>query len=199
MKKLIKSTIAIIICSFIFSVNLQAKPVHQIHNRADTTIDPKKNPGAIDLAKHPEVLAKVLADVKNGKIAYQSKNTNTDTALNLDKHPEIVKALIKDPAHWPVILKAYDKGNDTVTVTQKNKQVIRNIIADLVNKGIIKDRSDLNFFLLTNSELIVNGKKMEAELHDTLSKKYIKSPGYRIYYGPESFTGEGIFQKSDSL
>jgi hypothetical protein len=198
MKNLIKSIIAIIVCSFIFSRTVRAKAVCQVYSKADTTIDPKKNPGTIDLVKHPEVMAKVLDNVKSGKVRFEPKVT-TDTTLNLDKHPELVKALINDPAHWPAILKPYVHDNVDTATAGKNKQVIRDIIANLIAGGVVNERSDINFFLLTNNELIVNGKKMQADLHDALSKKYVKDAGFRIYYGPESFTGHGIFQKSDRL
>jgi len=198
MKNLIKSAIAIIVCGFISNGVLRAQPIQQAYSKADTTIDPKKNPGTIDLAKHPEVMAKVLAAVRSGKVKFEPKNT-TDTTINLDKHPELVKALINDPAHWPAILKPYVHDSIDTTNKGRNKQVIRDIIADLVAGRMVKGRSDINFFLLTNNELIVNGKKMQAGFHATLKKKYIKDAEFRVYYGPESLSGHGIFQKSDSL
>jgi len=198
MKTLNKLAFATVICSFTISATLHAAPVYRIQSKADTTIDPKKNPGTIDLAKHPEVMAKVLADIKNGKVQFEPKAT-TDTALNLDKHPELVKALINDPANWPAILKPYVTDKVDTTTKGRNKQVIRDIMSNLIAKGVVKNRSEINFFLLTDKELIVNGKKMQADLRDALGKKYIKDAGYRVYYGPESFTGRGIFQKSDSL
>jgi hypothetical protein len=198
MKNLIKSIIAIIVCSFIFSRTVRAKTVCQVYSKADTTIDPKKNPGTIDLAKHPEVMAKVLDNVKSGKVRFEPKST-ADTTINLDKHPELVKALIDNPANWPAILKPHVTDKVDTTTKGRNKQVIRDIMSNLIAGGVIKNRSEINFFLLTDKELIVNGKKMRADLHDALSKKYIKDAGYRVYYGPESFTGRGIFQKSESL
>jgi len=198
MKNLIKSIVAIIVCSFIFNGALQAKPDYQVYSKADTTIDPKKNPGTIDLAIHPEVMAKVLANVKSGKVRFEPKSTS-DTTLNLDKHPELVKALINDPANWPAILKPYVTDKVDTTTKGRNKRVIRDIMRSLIAEGMVRNRSEISFFLLTDKELIVNGKKMQADLQDALSKKYIKDAGYRVYYGPESFTGRGIFQKSDSL
>jgi len=198
MKNLIKSIIAVIVCCFIFNSALQAKPVCRVYSKVDTTIDPKKNPGTIDLAKHPEVMAKVLDNIKSGKVRFEPKSTS-DTILNLDKHPELVKALINDPANWPAILKPYVTDKADTTTNGRNKQVIRDIMSNLIVEGVVKNRSEISFFLLTDKELIVNGKKMQADLQDALSKKYIKDAGYRVYYGPESFTGHGIFQKSDSL
>lgn len=196
MKKLITSIIALSLYSIIFSSSLCATPVHTFSTKADTTIDPKKNPGPVNLNKHPELITNAITDIKNGKIAYQAK---ADTAIDLGKHPEIVKALVKDPAHWAAILKIDKNSNDTLTVEGRNKQVIRDIIADLKDNNIIKERSDLDSFLLTDKEFIINGKKAEPSLFNKLSKKYIKAPGYRIYYGPEDMKGVGIFQKSDTL
>ncbi|SHN36427.1 hypothetical protein [Mucilaginibacter sp. OK098] len=199
MKKLFTSIIAISFYSVIFSLSLQAKPVYPVSTKADTTIDPKKNPGPVNLDKHPELITNAITGIKNGKIAYQTKSSITDTAIDVGKHPEIVKAIIKDPSHWAAILKVDKNSNDTLTVEGRNKQVIRDIIADLKKENIIKERSDIDSFLLTDSEFMINGKKADPSLFNKLSKKYIKAPGYKIYYGPEDMKGVGIFQKSDTL
>lgn len=199
MKKLINLTGAVIIYVFTGVAGLRAATVHFNYAKSDTTLDPKKNPGPIDLDKHPGVMAKVQEDIKNGKIAFHTKGEGTDSTLDLSKHPELVKAIIKNPANWPVILKAYNTGNDTLTAQGRNKQVIRDIIAYLVREHIVKNRQEIDTFLLSDTEFTVNGKKLPEERHNYLKKHYILRPGYVVYYGNSEMTGDGIFQRPDNL
>ncbi len=60
---------------------------------------------------------------------------------------------------------------------------ITGVIADLVNANVISDKSDLIKFNLTNSALMVNGKKQPDELHDRLKAKYLEQPKYALKFG----------------
>jgi len=51
---------------------------------------------------------------------------------------------------------------------------ITGVIADLVNANVISEKSDLVQFNLTNSALMVNGKKQPDELHEKLKAKYLE-------------------------
>jgi len=164
---------------------------------AQSTNDPKNNPGPVDMKTHPELFANALARVKSGQISYHPKSNSGDTAIDLSKHPEIVKAIIKDPAHWSAILKP--GPNDTSSVQGKNKQVIRDIIAALIRHQIVKERSEIASFMLTGISLTVNGKEQDLALQQQLKTKYIPAPDYVIYYGNSEKTGKGIFQRADNL
>ena len=61
--------------------------------------------------------------------------------------------------------------------------VIASVIADLVSANVILDKSDLVKFNLTNSMLMVNGKKQPDELHERLKAKYLEQPGYSLKFG----------------
>jgi bla regulator protein blaR1 len=91
------------------------------------------------------------------------------------------------------------------------KTAITGVINDLVDEHIIKDKSELSFFNLTNSELIVNGKKLPEEIHQKLKNKYFGGPYYRsnsdivddpnfgLHFNAKNGTrGIGITEKSDS-
>ena len=56
--------------------------------------------------------------------------------------------------------------------------VVSNIIADLVSEKVVKDKSDLASFNLTNSALTVNGVKQPGALHDRLKDKYLTGKNY---------------------
>ncbi|WP_353720547.1 hypothetical protein [Dyadobacter sp. 676] len=58
------------------------------------------------------------------------------------------------------------------------------IIEELSSAGLVKDKNDLSF-KLTDDELIVNGEKQPADLHQKLKAKYLKSDagkGFEMYY-----------------
>ena len=61
-----------------------------------------------------------------------------------------------------------------------NKPIMA-VTMDLKSAGTINDDENLSFSLNSN-ELIVNGKKQPAELHEQLKSKYIKSPRDHINY-----------------
>jgi hypothetical protein len=152
---------------------------------AQHTNDPKTNPGPVDLKSHPD------------QISYHPKSNSGDTVIDLGKHPEIVKAIIKDPAHWSAILKP--GPNDTSTMQGKNKQVIRDIMTALIQNHVVKDRSGIKTFMLTNTTFTVNGKEQPTTLQKQLKAKYIVAPDYIVYYGNSEKTGKGIFQRADNL
>ena len=56
--------------------------------------------------------------------------------------------------------------------------VISDVIADLVSENIVKDKSDLSSFKLTNTFLLVNGVKQSDEMHEKLKTKYLAHPRY---------------------
>jgi hypothetical protein len=60
---------------------------------------------------------------------------------------------------------------------------ITGVIADLVDANVISDKSDLIKFNLTNSALMVNGKKQPDDLHEKLKAKYLEQPNYINKYG----------------
>ena len=53
--------------------------------------------------------------------------------------------------------------------------VISNVIDDLVKENILKDKNDLVSFNLTNTFLMVNGKKQPEAIQKRLSAKYLKN------------------------
>jgi len=164
---------------------------------AQQTNDPKTNPGPVDLKSHPELFTDALNRVKSGQISYHPKSNSGDTVIDLGKHPEIVKAIIKDPAHWSAIFKP--GPNDTSTMQGKNKQVVRDIMSALIQNNVVKDRSEIKTFMLTNTTFTVNGKEQPTTLQKQLKAKYIVAPDYIVYYGNSEKTGKGIFQRADNL
>ncbi len=70
---------------------------------------------------------------------------------------------------------------------------IHSIMADLVQEGIVQDLDAIDWFGLSETELIVNGRKLSPELHEKLRSKYGIRPQYGLYYGPVQMSGTGFF------
>ncbi|HVS90547.1 MAG TPA: M56 family metallopeptidase [Mucilaginibacter sp.] len=58
--------------------------------------------------------------------------------------------------------------------------MIASVTTDLVSENIVKDKSDVTSFKLTNSFLVVNGKQQPEDLHEKLKDKYLSSPKYLL-------------------
>jgi bla regulator protein BlaR1 len=87
--------------------------------------------------------------------------------------------------------------------------VISNVIADLVSANVISDKSELIKFNLTNTALMVNGKKQPDELHEKLKAKYLEQqklkfgiandPNFGLHYDVKNGDmGLGITSGPDS-
>lgn len=138
----------------------------------------------------------------------QSNGAKSDTTadpkkhpftVDLDKHPELmvkIKGMVKN---GKIAFKPKNGNPDSLSELAKNRQVIRDIIAYLIREHIVKNRTAIDSFLLTDTALVVNGKKISEERHDFLRKQYIPEPGYVVYYGNDKMTGKGIFQRTDNL
>ncbi len=79
------------------------------------------------------------------------------------------------------------------TALAKQVQRCNNVIADLVKAGAIANAADVKWFGLSDTELIVNGKKQTDALQKQLMAKYGVSKGNGLYYGPVQMQGTGIF------
>jgi bla regulator protein blaR1 len=60
------------------------------------------------------------------------------------------------------------------------QDIMANITEDLVNANVLKNKSDLVKFNLTNSALMVNGIKQPDDLHEKLKAKYLEKQDYKI-------------------
>ncbi|HTF31497.1 MAG TPA: hypothetical protein VK625_21720, partial [Flavitalea sp.] len=53
--------------------------------------------------------------------------------------------------------------------------------------------ASVEWFGLTENELIVNGKKLDADLQQKLKTKYNIAQGHGLFYGPVKMSGTGVF------
>jgi len=81
---------------------------------------------------------------------------------------------------------------------EEDRALVKAVITQLVSDNVIPDEKSLVRLRLTEDELVINGKKQPEELHNKYKAKYLKKPGFGIYYG-EFMSGYGIFTNDNDL
>ncbi len=113
-----------------------------------------------------------------------------------NKHKEMRKQQEQDKR----LMKEQSRKDDSLR-QEKNKQIIslrkkpghgsnneiNSIISDLFQDKVVADSERLSFSL-NNNELIVNGTRQPKELHQSLKKKYLRSPGDHFNYSKSGGT-----------
>ncbi|MCF0074973.1 M56 family metallopeptidase [Dyadobacter sp. CY261] len=98
-------------------------------------------------------------------------------------------------------------GNQVVATKKKIEPVdisadqerVRGVISELVREKVISSPSDLEWFGLSEDELVVNGNKQPAQLQQKLKERFNIKADYGLYYGPVRMIGTGIFLDKDDL
>jgi bla regulator protein BlaR1 len=74
-----------------------------------------------------------------------------------------------------------------------DKARVLGVIASLVEHKVIPDGSSVDWFALTEDQLVVNGQKQGSPLHQQLKLKYGIKPDNGLFFGPSKVHGTGIF------
>jgi beta-lactamase regulating signal transducer with metallopeptidase domain len=80
-----------------------------------------------------------------------------------------------------------------------DQQRVRNVIAALVQEKVVPDAATLDWFGLSDTELIVNGEKQPDALQQKLKALVSVGPGNGLYFGPVQMTGQGVFIEKKEL
>jgi|GEM_PF-875124 len=105
-----------------------------------------------------------------------------------DQRKKIMPARIKQPLFADTGIGAQQRKMSMFDQQRKRlfktsfsvNDMIASVTNDLVSENVLKDKSDLSSFKLTNSFLVVNGKQQPEEVHQKLRDKYLASPKYSI-------------------
>lgn len=76
---------------------------------------------------------------------------------------------------------------------------IKVVVQALLAEGIVDTAADIDWFGLSETELVVNGQKQPAVLHEKLKTQTQVRPGHGLYYGPVKMTGQGFFLDKQDL
>lgn len=74
-----------------------------------------------------------------------------------------------------------------------DKARILGVMAALVEQKVVPDDSSIDWFALTEDQLVVNGQKQDGQLHQQLKAKYSVRPDNGLFFGPSKVHGTGIF------
>jgi len=74
-----------------------------------------------------------------------------------------------------------------------DKARVLGVIASLVEHKVIPDGSSIDWFALTEDQLVVNGQKQGSQLHQQLKLKYGIKPDNGLFFGPSKVHGTGVF------
>lgn len=79
-----------------------------------------------------------------------------------------------------------------------DRQRILTMLTALVEHNVVANASAVDWFGLSDTELVVNGVRQSNALHQQLKTQLGIRPDYGLYYGPIQMIGKGIiFDKSD--
>lgn len=92
-----------------------------------------------------------------------------------------------DRAHRKELHLKYD------SIASIKKQDVRDIIQYIVKSGIAKNAASIEWFALTSTAFIVNGKTQEAAMHQQLAKTYGIVPELGLYFGDVPGPAKGYF------
>eukprot|EP01098_Paradermamoeba_levis_P013681 TRINITY_DN6281_c0_g2_i2.p1 TRINITY_DN6281_c0_g2~~TRINITY_DN6281_c0_g2_i2.p1 ORF type:complete len:638 (+),score=-37.44 TRINITY_DN6281_c0_g2_i2:248-2161(+) len=113
---------------------------------------------------------------------------------------QVDKSVSGNPSkQWPDgIAKNKKKLPDLPDISQDQERV-RGVIAALVQEKIVADLTAVDWFGLSDDELIVNGNRQSPLLHQKLKATYGIKPQYGLYYGPVKMVGTGVFMDKGDL
>lgn len=117
--------------------------------------------------------------------------------VDSNKYHDLIK-IIKDSSKLAIFIKGmHPGGNDLPT----RRAVIKDVINDMVAEHLV-DRQSIRSFRLDESEFRINDIKQPDAVYSRFKGKYIKEPGYVIYFGDDYKNyrvDKGVSLSPDSL
>jgi beta-lactamase regulating signal transducer with metallopeptidase domain len=80
-----------------------------------------------------------------------------------------------------------------------DQERVRGVISELVEAKVISKPTDLEWFGLSEGELVVNGNKQPVEIQQKLKEKFNIKADHGLYYGPVKMNGRGVFLDKGDL
>src|SRR6185503_11156641 len=108
--------------------------------------------------------------------AFMGRPTNFEAKAGMQKYQTMRKTMYEDSNNYTAEL-----------------QRAQNVIADLVKEKVVPNAAAVEWFGLSDTELIVNGQKQPDALQQQLKTNYGIHENYGLYYGPVKMTGTGVF------
>lgn len=122
------------------------------------------------LEKELEKLDKKQEQIEKSSSSFTDSRTSIDAEMR--KLAKMIEERSKEIEELSQKQEALSKEMEANNLMGEMDKVFRQISADLQSLGVIKNSANLSF-KLSNSELIVNGKKVSAEVFELLKARYI--------------------------
>src|SRR3569833_3027864 len=153
------------------------------------------------IAEKRRMLQERMAEFKSKPPFAKFKLRQGNDTLPLKLYNERLKFFNEDKAGlWKKPGQKYLKSEVLLKKMQSDsasyaaeQQRASNVIADLVADKVVAKVSDVKWFGLSNTELIVNGKKQPDEMQQRYKAKYGINEDNGLYYGQVEMTGRGVF------
>ena len=186
-----------------------AVPANQLEN-----LNPlyKKIESTLQEARMAKAAKKDYSDYHQVKQAKPGEQFPADTKLNgFDKKQYLSQELEgkgTNASHQPVKKITGASENDLKKEHPKNsgdKKVpaaegiehdqarVMDVLNTLVEEKVVVDPSAVDWFGLTENELVVNGIRQDASLHKKLKERNGIKTNYGLFYGPSKLGGVGIY------
>jgi len=139
------------------------------------------------------------------KSVHPKKKRNADAAEKQEPSTGDVKPQKNDGKPF---LYSTDVAPKSADVTPKSRhytdisadhQRVRGVIAALVAEKIVTDASRIDWFGLSDDELIVNGNRQSEALHQKLKNQYGIKHNNGLFFGPVKMNGTGVFLDKQDL
>ncbi|TFF37234.1 M56 family metallopeptidase [Mucilaginibacter psychrotolerans] len=136
--------------------------LYQLNRRADRLMSMQVNGKTVPAEDYPRYLS-IIDNLMQTKLRGITRPVNITTSSPAPISSGL--GSLKQQPDYNTSTHAYHDG----TVREK-------LTADLIADGIIKNADDLTSFKLSDTEFIVNGKKIPAETYQKYRKAYVKAP-----------------------
>jgi transmembrane sensor len=105
------------------------------------------------------------------------------TPFDISKHPDLLKQI------------TYTPQSEDIKV---RRAVIRKMMDEMTTQKLV-NRDSIRSFRLNDTVLLINDRKQPEAVHQRFKNRFIKEPGYTIYFGGSPKDGNGIYMMPDSL
>ena len=119
----------------------------------------------------------------------------TDKPAAFQQYPDTLRTMISDPGNWLSLLRQYSSPAENLVL----RKAIIGHLRDEMTTQQVAGHERITSFRLDGDELFINEKRQGDSVHQWYKKRFIREPGFFIYFGGARRQGEGIYLQRDSL
>jgi bla regulator protein blaR1 len=128
-----------------------------------------------------------------------AKPVKTNLVHKAAYHQKVPEPVIFAKHQFIKIKSPNPKAATTPPLILSDQDRVKTVIAALIKEQVVPDATTLDWFGLSDTELVVNGEKQPAALQQKLKALVSVGPGNGLYFGPVQMTGQGVFIEKKEL